>query len=254
MEIVVLSGLIGALSAVLLARWTRRVTVYEYQAGLKFKRGRLTEVLPAGIHWYLRSSSDVMLLDTRARTVTVPGQEVLTRDNVSVKLSLLATFQIKDARKATLASESFETALYAELQQGLRIHVGSLSVEELVAHRADLADAVQAAVRERAAALGLEVQAVGIKDIMFPGSLREVFAQVTRARQEGLAALERARGESAAMRSLANTARVMEGNPYLFQLRLLQSIADAKAGTLVVHVPQGPEGTAAQVELQPADQ
>ena len=226
-----------------LARLLRHTTVYEYQAALKFTRGRFVRLLAPGSHWQ-GPWTRIVVLDARPRLVTVPAQEILTRDNVSVKLSLTTTFQVKDARAAVLAAESYEQALYAKLQDALRSFVGALTVEELVTRRAETGQAVHDAVRVPAAALGVEVQSVAVKDIMFPGSLRDAFAQVTKARQDGLAALERARGEAAAVRSLANTARVVESNPYLFQLRLLQSVADAK-GAVVINVPGPPEAKAA---------
>jgi len=237
----VLVALLVVVASIYALRVLRWITVYEYQVAVEFRRGRLARVLSAGPHWYMSTWSRIVVLDSRPRLVTVPGQEILTRDSVSVKLSLMTKFQLKDAKAAVLNAESFEQALYAALQDALRTFVGSLPVEELVARRSEIGDAVQQATTESATNLGLEIHSVSVKDIMFPGSLRDAFAQVTKARQDGLAALERARGESAAVRNLANTARVVEANPYLFQLRLLQSIAESKAGTLVVNVPPAPE-------------
>lgn len=249
----ILGGFVGVAAGLLaVSSLLGSVIVYDYQAAVRFARGRVAAVLPPGWHWYVRPASRVVLLDARPRVVTIPAQEILTRDNVSVKLSLLATFQLKDARAAILNAESFEQTLYAELQNALRVFVTSLAVDELVARRAEIGDAVREAARPTAAGLGLELQAVNVKDVMFPGSLRDAFAAVTKARQDGLAALERARGEAAAVRSLANTARVVETNPYLFELRLLQSVAESKAGTLVVNVPPAPEARRPAAEPEPS--
>jgi regulator of protease activity HflC (stomatin/prohibitin superfamily) len=90
-------------------------------------------------------------------------------------------------------------------------------------------------------AIGLRLHAVEVKDVMFPGELKKIFAEVVRAQKEGQAALERARGETAALRSLANAARMVQESPALMSLRVLQSVAGAAAsgGTVVLGVPQG---------------
>ncbi len=100
-----------------------------------------------------------------------------------------------------------------------------------------------ALVQPEAERIGINVQAVEVKDVMFPGDLKKVFAEVLKAQKEGQAALERARGETAALRNLANAARMLENNPALMNLRLLQSIAAAtgngSGNTLVMGVPAG---------------
>src|SRR4030067_2173938 len=88
--------------------------------------------------------------------------------------------------------------------------------------------------KDKASELGVELLAVNIKDIMFPGELKNIYAQVVNARNEGLAALERARGESAALRNLANAAKLMENNPALFQLRLLQAVGSNSGNTIIL--------------------
>lgn len=97
-------------------------------------------------------------------------------------------------------------------------------------------------VKAKAADFGLRLITVSVKDIMFPGKLKEIFAQVVTARKEGLAALEKARGETAALRSLANAARMLEGNPNLLQLRLLQAVGESSGSTLVLGLPPAAAG------------
>jgi regulator of protease activity HflC (stomatin/prohibitin superfamily) len=96
-------------------------------------------------------------------------------------------------------------------------------------------------VQPEAAKIGIAIHAVEVKDVMFPAELKRAFADVLKAKQEGQAALERARGESASLRNLANAARVLDGNPALMNLRVLQSLASAQnaGNTLVLGVPGG---------------
>lgn len=100
-----------------------------------------------------------------------------------------------------------------------------------------------AEVKDAAAALGIEVQSVDIKDVMYPAEIRKIYSEVVRAQKEGQAALERARGEQAALRSLANATRILENNPALMNLRILQSLstkaADGTSPNIVLDLSQG---------------
>jgi regulator of protease activity HflC (stomatin/prohibitin superfamily) len=217
----------------------RRVTIYEYQAGVRFDRGRLTKPLTPGRYWMIGSGARVDVMDVRPRSITIAGQEVLTKDSVSIKISLLVRFRVLDPQKSVMSADSYEQTLYAASQVALRELVAGKTIEELLETRAKIDESLVTAVRPQAGELGLELLALSIKDIMFPGPLKEAFAQTARAKQEGQARLERARSENAALRSLANAARLMEGNPRLYELRLLHALTEAK-GSLVVKMGPTP--------------
>ncbi len=213
-----------------------RVIVYQYQAGLKFKKGKLAQTLDAGKYWYLGTSSRVQIIDLRPRFVTVPGQEVLTSDHIPLKISLAAQYRVSEPRTAYIEVENYVGALYLQLQLALREIVGGHPVDEVLALRDEWGSRLKERCAESAAAIGLELISAEVKDIMFPGAIKQVFTQVVRAREEGIAALEKARGETAALRKLANAARMIEKNPALMQLRLLHSLGEAKGSTLVVNL------------------
>jgi regulator of protease activity HflC (stomatin/prohibitin superfamily) len=131
--------------------------------------------------------------------------------------------------------------LYSMAQLALRAVASGATVEALLGQRDDLAAQLLARVQLEAVKIGLSVLAVEVKDVMFPAELKRAFAEALKAKQEGQAALERARGESAALRNLANAARLLEGNPALMNLRLLQSLTAAQTAgnTLVLGMPGG---------------
>lgn len=217
-------------------------TVFEYERALRFVRGRLRNELGPGRYRYLRSSTSISKLDTRPVQLAVSGQEVLSRDGVAVKISLSATYRVTDPRAATLNADNYVAALYVELQQALRAAVSSTDVEILLQNRADVGSQMLQACQPAAERLGLMLERVAIRDLTLPGELNElkkIFAQVVKARQEGLAALERARGETAALRNLANAAHMVQRSPQLFQLRLLQVAGQQTGTTLIVGMPQG---------------
>jgi len=184
------------------------------------------------------------VLDARPVIETIPGQEILSEDGVTLKVSLLLEFHVVDPKRAIRTSASFRDALYARAQVALRAAVGERTIEKVLASRADLGESLTREIAPAAEELGIKLVSIFVKDIMFPGPLKEAFSQAARARQEALAALERARGEHAALRSLSNTARMLHNNPQLFQLRLLQTAAEG--GQVVVNISTPPGASVAE--------
>ena len=214
-----------------------KVTIFEFQRGLLYRRGRFARVLEPGVYWLRARDTFVRLADARPVLVTIPGQEVLTADGVTIKVSMAARYEIADLDVAFNKVVDTVGEFYAVLQLALRTIVGAIKIDELLEAR----DAIGARLVELAAGpvsdLGLRLLGAGVKDVMFPGELKKIFAQVAEARQEGLAALEKARGETAALRNLANAARMVESNPALLQLRTLQAVAAQPGSTIVLGAP-----------------
>lgn len=211
---------------VLLSRYgLRRITIFEYQGGLRYTNGRFSGVLKAGQYWYLPYVTVISPIDLRSRAITIPGQEVLTADNVSLKISLAVSFQVADPDRAINKVQDYQAALYLDLQVALRSVIGTSTADELLERKDQVGSKLKEMVEAKSVEIGLQLHSVQIKDVMFPGPLKNVFAQVVAAKKEGLAALEKARGETAALRSLANAAQMVEKNPGLLQLRALQNSA-----------------------------
>jgi len=225
--------------ALILVKNIRRFTVFEYERGLLYRNGKFVRVLEPGRHWLFAFSDSAFKADMRARPLTLAGQEILTSDNVSIKISLVVNYKIEDVRRAIHTVANYQEALYLALQVQLRELVSAAPVDELLAKRQTWGEQLVRDCQDKANALGLTLLAVGIKDIMFPGELKNIFAQVVNARNAGLAALERARGESAALRNLANAAQMLENNPALLQLRLLQTLSASSGNTIVLKLPDG---------------
>lgn len=243
------------IAAVLVVSWLargvfERITVYEFERGLRFHKGHLTAVLEPGQYWIYRRTTSVRKVDVRPRLTSITGQEVLSSDSVSVRVSLAVQFQIADPVKAITGVEDYEQALYVAAQLSLREIVGNSEIDDLLERRHEFGDRLLELTAPRVEEFGLELRAVEIKDIMFPGPLKRVFARVVEARKEGLAALERARGETAALRNLANAARVVEGSPALMQLRLLQEIGSASGNTIVLGLP----GVTTPIPVRPGEE
>ena len=138
-------------------------------------------------------------------------------------------------------TQNWYADLYNAAQFALRKIVSGVPIETLLGQRVDLGPQLVALVQPLVTNIGIAVRAIEVKDVMLPPDLKRAFAETLKAKQEGQAALERARGESAALRNLANAARVLEGNPALMNLRLVQSITAAQGAghTLVFGMPAG---------------
>jgi len=222
-------------------RYRHEFQVPEGQAGLLYQHGKYVGTLPAGRHLRWGRHLALTLADLRKTQVTIAGQETLTADNVGLKLSLLISVQVADPARAAHETRNWMGDVYAAGQLALRNAVAGVTAEALLSKRLELGAALLEQLLPAAEKIGVRVHSAEIKDVMFPAELKRAFAEVLKARQEGQAALERARGESAALRNLANAARLLEGNPALLNLRVLQSLASAAGAnqTLVMGVPGG---------------
>ena len=228
--------LAGLVLAWMTHRLVAKTTIYEYERGLKYVKGKFVGILEPGQYRYLGSTTTIAKVDIRPYFVPISGQEVLTADSVSLKLSLVCQYKVVDPDTAVNKVQSYDQALYQELQLALREVVGGSPVDDLLEKRGNFGAQVKDMVAPKAEEMGLELISASVKDIMFPGSLKQVFSQVVKARKEGLAALERARGETAALRNLANAARMIENNPKLMPLRLLHSLSESNGNTVILNL------------------
>ena len=236
----ILLGIVGLAMVVWLVLSQRQqLIVYEWQWALLFKGGKFVRVLKPGVYRFLRQST-WMVLEKRVQTILVPGQEVLTKDALGIKLTLHAEYQIEDAVKLMRTLPAWTTAevvnaIYPMIQLPIREAVAEHTLEELLQNRDMLPERVMIAASARLADAGVKLVRVAVRDIMIPSSLRDAFAAATIAQKQGQASLERARSEVASMRALANAARMAQDHPSLLQLRALQAVqaSDGK-NTLVL--------------------
>jgi regulator of protease activity HflC (stomatin/prohibitin superfamily) len=230
----------------------KRVIVFEYQKALKYKKGRYAATLDPGQYWVSSLSTLVVPVDVRSEFVTIPGQDLLSADGVTVKISLAAEFQVVDTNLAVNKTANFRGNLYLVLQMALREIVSKEKIDALLENRTGISGKLMEIACGKASEMGVKLMSADIKDMMFAGEMKKAFAQVVKAQKDGQAALERARGETAALRSLANAARTMDDNPNLLQLRALQSLADSSGNTLVLGLPNSPLPLTKQSNKAPA--
>ncbi len=191
--------------------------------------GKVTGLLQPGLHgfWNFRGNVAVELVDLRLQVLEVTGQEILTRDKVSLRLNLSAAWHFADAAAVLTAFTKLAKPaehVYRELQFGLRAAVGTRDLDALLENKHVIDDVVRAHISERLGPLGLVLDSVGVKDIILPGEMKTILAEVVQAEKTAQANLIRRREETAATRSLLNTAKVMEDNPVALRLKELETL------------------------------
>ena len=197
------------------------VQVPQFNVGVLYVDGKLHAVLDAGLRAYWRFGRDmrVEFVDLRLQVLEVAGQEILTKDKVPLRVNLNAGYRVTDVLTAFGRQAKPVDYLYKELQFGLRAAVGTRTLDELLENKVVIDQVVAEHIKRRVADFGLEVESVGVKDIILPGEMKVILAKVVEAEKAALANVIRRREETSATRSLLNTARVMEDNPTALRLK-----------------------------------
>ena len=202
------------------------VEVPDEQVGLLVVNGKFEKLLQPGNYGYWKYNRSVVVkhLDMRLQSTDVSGQEILTKDRVSLRINLNATFRITDPKNVALKLTDYNAFIYRELQLRLREAVGTQSLDALLEDKDSLNMDIANSIREKLAEYGVALVSVGVKDIILPGEMKVILNQVVEAQKESEANLIKRREETQAMRSLHNTAKLMENNPVLLRLKELESL------------------------------
>jgi regulator of protease activity HflC (stomatin/prohibitin superfamily) len=225
-ELVSLLGHVRSVARSALADAVLYTEVNDNHVGLLLVNGRLEAVLAPGAHafWKFNRTIQIQHVDTRYQAMEVAGQEILTRDKVSLRLNLSATWRVVDPKQAITEISDYQDFLYKELQFGLREAVGTKTLDEILANKEELGPVIDRQVQERVAGYGLAVKSIGVKDIILPGEMKTILNQVVEAEKQAQANLIRRREETAATRSLHNTAKMLERSPTLVRLKELEAL------------------------------
>ena len=220
--------------------------VEAHEAGLLFVDGRLVERLAPGRHafWAVGRTVRVQKVDLRPTPLEVTAQEILTKDRVGIRVTLTAFLRVVDPEKAVLAAGDVPNTVYRLVQFAIREAVATRSLDDILAARDTIDREVRAFVTGRTAALGVEIGEIGVKDVILPGDVRELLNKVVEAERTAKANLIRRQEETAATRSLLNTARLMEDNPLLLRLKELEALEKLveKVGRIDLHAGAGAGG------------
>lgn len=217
------------LKRLLKAGKVQQVTMVEVDEGktaLVSIDGQLTDQLGPGVYGYWNAGRKigVKLVDLTRQSLDVTGQEVLTRDRVSLRINLAAEYRVVDPVKAVASVKDFADALYRALQYAFRKTLGAKTLDQILENKVTVDAEAADKVRSDMAAIGIEVSEIALKDVILPGEMREILNQVVAAQKEAEANIIRRREETNATRSLLNTAKVMAENPVMLRLKELEAL------------------------------
>ena len=194
--------------------------------GLLLVNGQLHDWLEPGYYAYWKPGRNVQvkLVDLRVQLVEVSGQEILTRDRVSLRINLSASYRVVDAEKVSVIAGDYSSHVYRALQLALREAVGTRKLDELLENKRALNGDIEAILGEDLSGIGVEVCDIGVKDIVLPGEMKAILNRVVEAQKEAEANLIRRREETQAVRALHNTAKMMDNNSTLMRLKELEAL------------------------------
>ena len=202
------------------------VQVPAYHVGVLSIDGRISALLEPGLKAFWRFNRDIRveLVDMRLQVMEVSGQEIMSKDRVGLRVNLVASWRYTDVQKAFAEIGKPFDYLYRELQFGLRAAVGTRSIDAILENKQDIDEMVAGHVRAKMSGFGIEVGSLGVRDIVLPGDMKTILARVVEAEKSAEANVIRRREETAATRSLLNTAKVMENNPVVLRLKELETL------------------------------
>ncbi len=220
--------------------WLGITVLREYERGVVFRAGRLRPLYGPGVKILIPLLDRLERVDLRVVTLTIPPQEVITKDNVPARVNAVVMFRIIDPIRAIMAVENYAVATSQISQTTLRSLLGRADLDTLLAHREDLNADLRTVIEAQTSAWGVEVQVVEIKDVEIPESMQRAMAREAEAERERRAKVINARGELQASEELRQASDTLSKSPASLQLRYLQTLLELGAdqnSTVVFPLP-----------------
>jgi regulator of protease activity HflC (stomatin/prohibitin superfamily) len=201
------------------------VVPYGNQA-LLFINNVYQHTLQAGTYYYYRNNNTlhIVLVDMRQKSTEISGQEILTADKVSLRINAIATYTIVDAYKAKILNNEAEKQVYYIIQMLLREHIGTNTLYQLLTDKQSISELINKELQAKVMDFGIQLQHCGIRDVILPGDVKDILNKVLIAEKKAEANAITRREETAATRSLLNTAKLMEDNAMLYKLKEMEYV------------------------------
>lgn len=212
----------------------------EYERGVAFRLGRLRPILEPGVHLIFPGLDKMARVDLRIVTLTIPPQDVITKDNVPARVNAVVLFRVTDPVRSVMAVENHAVATSQMAQTTLRSIVGRADLDTLLAHRADLNEDLARSINAQTEPWGVQVEVVEIKDVEIPQAMQRAMAREAEAERDRRAKIINAHGELQASEELGQAAEILSRNPASLQLRYLQTLLELGAdqnSTVVFPLP-----------------
>lgn len=214
--------------------------LYEYERGVIFRLGRLAGTKGPGFKWIIPGIDKLVKISLRIITMDVPPQDVITKDNVSVKVNAVVYFKVVEPEKAVVQVENYLYATSQLAQTTLRSVLGQVELDDLLAEREKLNLKLQDVLDKQTDAWGIKVTLVEVKYVDLPQDMQKAMARQAEAERERRAKVIAAEGEYQASTKLSDASAILSQNPMALQLRYLQSMIEMssdKSSTIVLPLP-----------------
>lgn len=198
----------------------------EFERGIKFTLGRFSTVMTPGLNIVIPIFQEYQKIDIRVKTVDVPKQDCITKDNVSVNVDAVCYYYIFDVKKAILDVEDYYYAISQLSQTTMRDVVGEVTLDELLANRDSISNKIKTIIDKASDSWGLKVDKVELKHIELPNDMKRIMAREAEAEREKRGIIIKSQGEVEASQNLAKAASLLAKFPGSMQLRTLQTIND----------------------------
>jgi regulator of protease activity HflC (stomatin/prohibitin superfamily) len=214
--------------------------INQYQQGVRFTLGKFSGIMHPGWRLVIPVFQSYQRIDMRIRTVDVPGQEAITRDNISVNVNAVLYYKVRDAEKAIIKVEDFFFAVSQLAQTTMRNIIGEVNLDELLSNREEIANKIKNIVDRATDIWGIEVRSVELKDVVLPEEMKRVIGKQAEAEREKRAVIIKAEGEFIAATNLAKAADILaqsRGALHLRTLNTLNNLSSDKSNTVVFAIP-----------------
>jgi len=214
--------------------------VKEYERGIKFTFGRFTRIMEPGLRIVVPVIQNWMKVDIRIKTIDVPDQDAITKDNVSLKVNAVLYYKISDSKKAILEVQNYNYAVSQLAQTTMRDVVGEVTLDELLSKRDTISQRIKEIVDKASDPWGIKVESVELKHVELPEQLKRTIGKEAEAEREKRAVIIKAEGELIAATNMTKAAHMLGKAPGALHLRTLQSINDMSSdhsNTVVFAVP-----------------
>jgi regulator of protease activity HflC (stomatin/prohibitin superfamily) len=212
----------------------------QWEKGVVFRLGRFESIKGPGLFFIVPLVDQVKLVDTRIRAMDIPAQQMITKDNVPVKINGVIFFKVDQPADALIKVQDYRYAISQYAQTALRDVIGQMSLDQLLSEREQIAKMIETAVEKDTVGWGLEVTGINIQDVDMPEELKKMMSRQASAEREKRATITKAEGDKEAAINLAAAALTMAQSPGAMQLRTLQTIdglGPTQSNTVVFAVP-----------------
>ena len=231
-----LMGVLGFMFGVFLFFYLVRglKQINQWEVALRFTLGKLSGRVEPGVTLYLPLFQDLRVIDTRTKNRDLLRQMVITRDNVTTMIDTVLYYRVVDPEKATLAVENYEAAIKDRAKVVLRDVVGETRLDELLAHREEVAAKVRSQVESMVSQWGLHVELIGLQDVQLPPQMQEVLAKVAIAERDRQYVVIKSEADVQSAKNFAEAASILSKSPGAMELRRFEALANLSQGNTKV--------------------